>query len=99
MLIACLYVDDLLFTGNSPQMFEEFKHAMFKEFEMTDCGKTDRYLQRFGLVFSFGGARIAVAGLLATAADVCRHRRLRRGIACAAVPWSQEEDRQVRTRP
>ena len=44
MLIACLYVDDLLFTGNSPQMFEEFKHAMFKEFEMTDCGLMSFFL-------------------------------------------------------
>ena len=44
MLVACLYVDDLLFTGNSPQMFEEFKHAMFKEFEMTDCGLMSFFL-------------------------------------------------------
>ncbi|XP_058073270.1 uncharacterized protein LOC131221984 [Magnolia sinica] len=36
ILIACLYVDDLLFTGNRQAMFEEFKHAMFNEFEMTD---------------------------------------------------------------
>ena len=44
MLIVCLYVDDLLFTGNSPQMFKEFKHAMFKEFEMTDCGLMSFFL-------------------------------------------------------
>lgn len=44
MLIACLYVNDLLFTGNSPQMFKEFKHAMFKEFEMTDCGLMSFFL-------------------------------------------------------
>ncbi|KAJ8650129.1 hypothetical protein MRB53_003152 [Persea americana] len=52
MLIACLYVDDLLFTGNSPQMFEEFKHAMFKEFEMTDCGLMSFFLA--GVAESYG---------------------------------------------
>ena len=35
ILIACLYVDDLLFIRNNQQMFYEFKQAMFKEFEMT----------------------------------------------------------------
>jgi len=34
-LIVCLYVDDLFFTGNNP-MFEDFKQAMTKEFEMTN---------------------------------------------------------------
>ena len=34
ILIACLYVDDLLFIRNSQQMFYDFKQAMFKEFEM-----------------------------------------------------------------
>ena len=38
ILLACLYVDDLLFTGNNQQMFHEFKQAMFKKFEMTDFG-------------------------------------------------------------
>ena len=33
-----IYVDDLIFTGNSPRMGEEFKNAMKKEFEMTDMG-------------------------------------------------------------
>ncbi|KAF8408584.1 hypothetical protein HHK36_004647 [Tetracentron sinense] len=41
---ACLYVDDLLFTGNSQEMFDKFKHAMFKEFEMTDCGLMSYFL-------------------------------------------------------
>ena len=35
-LIICLYVDDLFFTGNNPKMFEDFKQAMTKEFEMTN---------------------------------------------------------------
>jgi hypothetical protein len=37
-LIICLYVDDLIFTGNNPKMSENFKQAMIKEFEMTDIG-------------------------------------------------------------
>ena len=36
ILMACLYVNDLLFTRNSQQMFHEFKQALFKEFEMTN---------------------------------------------------------------
>jgi len=34
ILIVCIYVDDLIFTGSNPSMFEEFKKAMIKEFEM-----------------------------------------------------------------
>jgi hypothetical protein len=37
-LIICLYVDDLIFTGNNPKMSENFKQVMIKEFEMTDIG-------------------------------------------------------------
>ena len=37
-LFACLYVDDLLFTGNNPTMFTDFKKNMVQEFEMTDIG-------------------------------------------------------------
>ena len=44
VLIVCLYVDDLIFTGNNPNMFEEFKKAMTKEFEMTDIGLMAYYL-------------------------------------------------------
>ncbi|KAG7565068.1 Zinc finger CCHC-type superfamily [Arabidopsis suecica] len=44
ILIACLYVDDLIFTGNNPSMFEEFKKEMTKEFEMTDIGLMSYYL-------------------------------------------------------
>jgi hypothetical protein len=28
----------LIFTGNNPKMFGDFKQSMFKEFEMTDIG-------------------------------------------------------------
>ena len=44
VLIVCLYVDDLIFTGNNPSFFEEFKKAMAKEFEMTDIGLMAYYL-------------------------------------------------------
>ena len=44
ILTACLYVDDLLFTGNSKQMFHKFKQATFKEFEMTDSGLMSFFL-------------------------------------------------------
>lgn len=37
-LIICLYIDDLLYTRNSSEMFKEFKQSMFKEFEMMDNG-------------------------------------------------------------
>lgn len=37
-LIVCIYVDDLIFIWNNLNMFEEFKKAMIKEFEMTDIG-------------------------------------------------------------
>lgn len=44
ILIVSLYVDDLLFTGNNQTMFDDFKAAMFKEFEMTDCGLMNFFL-------------------------------------------------------
>jgi hypothetical protein len=43
-LIVCLYVDDLIFTGNNLKMFGDFKQAMVKEFEMTDNGHMAYYL-------------------------------------------------------
>jgi len=44
ILIVCIYVDDLILTGNNPNMFEEFKKAMIKEFEMSDIGLMSYYL-------------------------------------------------------
>lgn len=38
MLIICLYVDDLIFTGNDKVMIDAFKASMMTEFEMTDLG-------------------------------------------------------------
>jgi len=36
ILLVCIYVDDMIYTGNL--MLEEFKTVMQKEFEMTDMG-------------------------------------------------------------
>lgn len=44
ILFVCLYVDDLIFTGNDSSLFEEFKKAMSSEFEMTDIGLMSYYL-------------------------------------------------------
>ncbi|CAL5385932.1 unnamed protein product [Camellia sinensis] len=44
MLLACLYVDDLIFTGNNPAMFKNFKRSMVQEFEMTDIGLMAHFL-------------------------------------------------------
>ena len=44
ILIMCLYVDDLIFTGSNPSMFNEFKKEMTKEFEITDIGLMYYYL-------------------------------------------------------
>lgn len=35
-LIVCLYVDDLIYTENDKELFDNFKHSMMEEFEMTD---------------------------------------------------------------
>ncbi|KAK6160456.1 hypothetical protein DH2020_003837 [Rehmannia glutinosa] len=44
MLLVCLYVDDLIFPGNNPNIFGDFKRAMAKEFEMTNIGLMSYYL-------------------------------------------------------
>jgi len=44
MLIVCLHVDDLIFTGNDSGMFEKFKKSMMAEFEMSDFGKMHYFL-------------------------------------------------------
>ena len=38
ILIVCLYVDDLIFTGNNSKLIVEFKEAMISCFEMTNLG-------------------------------------------------------------
>ncbi|XP_028112808.1 uncharacterized protein LOC114310909 [Camellia sinensis] len=44
MLLACLYVDDLIFIGNNPAMFKDFKRSMVQEFEMTAIGLMAHFL-------------------------------------------------------
>ena len=44
ILLVCIYVDDLIFTGSNSSMFGEFKKAMMREFEMTDIGLMSYYL-------------------------------------------------------
>ncbi|KAB2620230.1 hypothetical protein D8674_039646 [Pyrus ussuriensis x Pyrus communis] len=36
IIIVSLYVDDIVYTGSSPQMLEEFRNDMMKHYEMTD---------------------------------------------------------------
>ena len=44
ILVVCLYVDDLIFTGNDASMFDEFKQSMMNEFDMTDLGRMRYFL-------------------------------------------------------
>ncbi|GKC79881.1 retrovirus-related pol polyprotein from transposon TNT 1-94 [Tanacetum coccineum] len=44
ILLACLYVDYLIFTENSQSMTDELKKSMTREFEMTDIGLMSYYL-------------------------------------------------------
>ena len=44
MLIVCLYVDDLIYTGSNTAMFESFKKSMVAEFEMSDLGMMHYFL-------------------------------------------------------
>lgn len=44
MLIICLYVDDLIFTGNDSDMLENFKDSMMVEFDKSDLGKMQYFL-------------------------------------------------------
>lgn len=44
ILVVCVYVNDLIFTGNPASMFEDLNKAMTQEFEMTDIGLMSYYL-------------------------------------------------------
>ncbi|XP_060668115.1 uncharacterized mitochondrial protein AtMg00810-like [Ziziphus jujuba] len=44
MLIVCLYVDDLIYTGNDSAMFDKFKKSIMVEFDMTDLGYMHYFL-------------------------------------------------------
>lgn len=43
-LIVSLYVDDLIYTGTTAKLVEEFKYSMMKEYEMTDLGLMKYFL-------------------------------------------------------
>lgn len=44
MILVCLHVDDLLVTGSNSSMIEKFKGSMKSEFEMTDLGILNYFL-------------------------------------------------------
>lgn len=44
IFFVSLYVDDLIFTGNNPDLFKKFKEAVIQEFEMTDMGPMSYFL-------------------------------------------------------
>ncbi|KAL0424084.1 UNVERIFIED_CONTAM: Retrovirus-related Pol polyprotein from transposon TNT 1-94 [Sesamum radiatum] len=44
VLLICLYVDDLIYTGNSVALINNFKKIMVSEFEMTDLGEMSYFL-------------------------------------------------------
>ena len=44
LLLVAVYVDDLLVTGTSLEMIDEFKKGMATKFEMSDLGKLTYYL-------------------------------------------------------
>ena len=57
LLLVCIYVDDLIFIGNNPSMFQDFKNDLSKEFDMTDIGLMAYYLgieiNKWRMEFSF----------------------------------------------
>lgn len=38
LLLICLYVNDLIFTGNNPKIFKDFKLSIVNEFKLRDDG-------------------------------------------------------------
>jgi len=44
IIIVCLYVDDLLFTGNDVKMMQKFKQDMMQAYEMSDLGLLNYFL-------------------------------------------------------
>lgn len=44
ILVVCIYVDDLIVTGDNEEMVEEFKTTMKSEFEMSDLGLLNYFL-------------------------------------------------------
>ena len=44
MLIVCVYVDDIIYTGSSITLINEFKEIMMHEFDMSDLGLLHYFL-------------------------------------------------------
>ncbi|KAD6455043.1 hypothetical protein E3N88_09749 [Mikania micrantha] len=44
LIIICLYEDDIIYTGSSNELIDEFKQHMLKEFDMTDIGILNYFL-------------------------------------------------------
>ncbi|KAA3479438.1 retrovirus-related Pol polyprotein from transposon TNT 1-94 [Gossypium australe] len=44
MLIVCLYVDDLIYTGDNMEIIEQFKNSMMSEFDMSNLGLMHYFL-------------------------------------------------------
>ena len=44
VLIICVYVDDIIYTGSSYPLIQEFKSSMMKEFDMSDLGLLHYFL-------------------------------------------------------
>ena len=44
LLIASIYVDDVIYTGNDKELMNDFKGSMKEEFDMTDLGKMKFFL-------------------------------------------------------
>jgi len=58
VMFVALYVDDLIFMGNSDEMIEKFKGTMIRKFEMIDLGLMKFFL---GLVVRQGKMGIFVS--------------------------------------
>jgi len=41
---VCLYVDELIHTGNDDTLLSSIKHSMMKEFDMMDLGRMRYFL-------------------------------------------------------
>ena len=44
IIIVCLNIDDLLFTGNDVKMMQNFKQVMMQAYEMSDLGLLNYFL-------------------------------------------------------
>ena len=44
-MAVCVYVDDIIFIGNSAELLQKFKEEMMREFSMTDLGSMQYVLR------------------------------------------------------